>query len=75
MARIHDGKTILELAEENDVEIDYQCRVGVCGRCKVKLDSGQVSMAVEDALTDDDKAQGIVLACQAKPRTDVIVEA
>lgn len=75
MARIHDGKTVLELSEEIGVPIDFQCRVGVCGRCKVKLDSGEVEMQVQDALDDADKKQGIILACQAKPTTDVAIEA
>ena len=34
-----------------------------------------VDMAVEDALDADDKAKGIILACQAKPKTAVTVEA
>lgn len=75
MARIHGGKTVLELAEEIGVDIDFQCRIGVCGRCKVKLAAGEVSMAVQDALDDADKKNGIVLACQAKPKTDVSIEA
>ena len=47
----------------------------MCGVCKVKMTSGEVDMAVQDALTDDDKANNIILACQAKPRTPVTVEA
>jgi hypothetical protein len=37
--------------------------------------SGSVRMAVEDALTEQDKAEGYILACQAKIRGDVKVEA
>lgn len=61
--RLPPDKVILEVAEENGVEIDYSCRVGICGVCKVKLLSGRVSMAVEEALTAEDKTAGIVLAC------------
>jgi ferredoxin len=32
-------------------------------------------MAVEDALTEQDKADGYILACQAKISSDVKVEA
>jgi ferredoxin len=39
------------------------------------MTSGEVEMAVEDALEPDDKVNGIILACQAKPKGDVAVEA
>lgn len=68
-------KSVLEASEEAGVNIDYSCRVGTCGICKVKLLSGKVTMAVEDALTEDDKAQNIILACQAKATEDVSVDA
>lgn len=68
-------KSVLEASEEVGVNIDYSCRVGTCGICKTKLLSGKVTMAVEDALTEEDKAQNIILACQAKATEDVSVDA
>jgi ferredoxin len=49
--------------------------VGVCGACKTKLLSGSVTMAVQDALTPEDKAGNLILACQAKSTAPVRVEA
>ena len=74
-ASIRPNQTILELSEDLGIGIDFSCRIGVCGGCKVKMTSGEVDMAVQDALTNDDKANNIILACQAKPRTPVTVEA
>ena len=74
-APLPPDKAVLDVADEIGVEIDNSCRVGICGLCKVKLLSGQVMMAVEDALTPEDKAQGIVLACQAKSMGNVTVDA
>lgn len=74
-SRVHVDQTILELSEELGIGIQYSCRVGTCGVCKVKMTSGEVDMAVQDALDDDDKANGIILACQAKPKAPVTVEA
>ena len=74
-AKIHDGQTVLELSEELAIGIENSCRVGTCGVCKVKMTSGEVEMAVEDALDADDKANGIILACQAKPKGEITVEA
>ena len=68
-------QTILELSEELAIGIEFSCRVGTCGVCKVKMTSGEVEMAVQDALEADDKANGIILACQAKPKGEVTVEA
>ena len=68
-------KSILEASEDIGVNIDYQCRAGTCGVCKTNLISGNVTMAVEDALTEEDKAQNIILACQAKATEDVSVDA
>ncbi len=55
--------------------IDYSCRVGICGTCRVKLLKGEVTMEVEEGLPADEKARGIILACQAKSIGNVEVEA
>jgi ferredoxin-NADP reductase len=74
-AKIHIDQTVLELSEELAIGIEFSCRVGTCGVCKVKMTSGEVEMAVEDALDPDDTTAGIILACQAKPKGDIAVEA
>jgi ferredoxin-NADP reductase len=74
-ARIGADQTILELSEDIGIGIEFSCRVGTCGLCKVKMTSGEVDMAIDDALDGEDKKDGIVLACQAKPKTEVTVEA
>ena len=71
---IRDNETVLELAETSGVEIPFSCRVGTCGVCKVKLSSGEVSMEVQDALTEADKSSGVILACQAKAKSDLVIE-
>ncbi len=74
-ANIHTDQTVLELSEELGIGIENSCRVGTCGICKVKMTSGEVEMAVEDSLDPDEKANGIILACQAKPKMAIAVEA
>ena len=68
-------QSVLELSEELGIGIQFSCRVGTCGVCKVKMTSGDVTMPVEDALDDGDKKEGVILACQAKPKGDITVEA
>jgi ferredoxin len=72
---VQEGATILEAAEEANIYIDNACRSGTCGACRVKLRSGKVRMAAEDALTEDEKASGDILACQAEPEGNVEIEA
>jgi len=68
-------KTVLDAAEDVGVTIDYSCRQGFCGVCKVKLLAGQVTMDVQDGLTPADQSAGFILACQAKATQDLTVEA
>lgn len=74
-AMLPAGKTVLEAAESVGVNIEYSCRVGTCGVCKVKLLEGAVSMEVTDALDDQDRQNGIILACQARASSDVSIDA
>ncbi|WP_058462064.1 FAD-binding oxidoreductase [Legionella adelaidensis] len=69
------NQSVLEAAEAIGVFIDYECRTGICGRCKVLLLEGTVNMEVEDSLSAKEKAAGIILACQAKSPGNLVVEA
>ena len=66
--------SLLDLAEANGVEIDYACRSGVCGTCKIKIVKGKVEMS-DNELTDEERANGYVYACAARPTSDIEVEA
>lgn len=74
-APLPPDKVVLDVAEEAGVDIDYSCRTGVCGVCRVKLLDGKVSMAVEDGLQPGDKENQIILACQAKALENISVKA
>ena len=65
----------IDVADEAGVFIDNACRSGTCGSCRVKLVSGSVRMAVEEALTEEDRAEGYILACQARIQGDAKVDA
>jgi ferredoxin-NADP reductase len=74
-APLPPDRTVLEVAESIGVEIPNVCRAGVCGLCKTRLLSGSVTMAIQDALTPEDKAKDLILACQARSTVPVSVEA
>ena len=57
--------------------LPYGCRNGACGTCKGRIVEGRVDYGVyqKKALTEEEKAQGKALFCQAKPLTDLVIEA
>ncbi|MFO0744497.1 MAG: ferric reductase-like transmembrane domain-containing protein [Myxococcota bacterium] len=67
--------TLLEAAESCGVSIPFECRSGICGQCKTRLTAGRVVMEVQDALSAVDRQRGLVLACQARPRGPVTLDA
>ncbi|MDX1947217.1 MAG: iron-sulfur cluster-binding domain-containing protein, partial [Pirellulaceae bacterium] len=69
------GRTILEIAEDHGINIPYDCRAGICGQCKVRLLGGNVVMDAEDALDPADKANGLILCCQARCQDAVLIDA
>lgn len=75
---IRKNDLLLKAAIEQGVDYPHNCRVGVCGSCKSKLLSGRVSPMVDLALSplkNEEIEAGYVLACQAKVRSDLVVEA
>lgn len=71
------GENILEAAQKAGLVLPYGCRDGACGSCKGKLISGSIDYGdyAEKALPAEDKAKGHALFCQAKPLSDVVIEA
>ena len=73
--RLTADQTVLEAAEALGVAINYDCRAGICGQCKVKRLAGRVVMEAEDALTPADRANDMILSCQARCLDQVVVVA
>jgi ring-1,2-phenylacetyl-CoA epoxidase subunit PaaE len=53
-------------------DVPYACREGVCGSCRAKVLSGQVTADGQHALDERDRAAGYTLVCRARPRTPEI---
>lgn len=70
-----NGKTILDAAMDAGLDAPFACKGAVCCTCKAKVLSGNVSMDMNYALTDDEVAEGFILTCQAHPQSaDVTVD-
>lgn len=66
------GETLLESARRAGLTPPFSCEAGNCGTCMAKLTDGTATMRVNDALDDDEVADGYVLTCQAIPDTDYV---
>jgi ferredoxin len=63
------GETLLESARRAGLTPPFSCEAGNCGTCMAKLTDGSATMRINDALMDDEVADGYVLTCQAVPDT------
>jgi ring-1,2-phenylacetyl-CoA epoxidase subunit PaaE len=64
---------ILQAALDNDIDVPFACRAGVCSTCRAKVLQGEVEMLTNHALEDYEVAQGYVLTCQCYPISDHVV--
>ncbi len=69
-ARVENGSSVLEAAEELQLPIITACRAGVCGACKCKVVKGEVRSSSRVTLTDEEVAAGVVLACASTLHSD-----
>lgn len=72
----NEGETVLDAAYRNKINLPMDCSDGVCGTCKGSCQQGQYDLGeeyLEEALTEDEAEQGLVLTCQMVPSTDCVV--
>ena len=67
--------TLLEAAELSRIELPSSCRNGTCRTCLCRLVSGEVTYIIEwPGLSAEEKAEGYVLPCVARPASNVVLE-
>jgi CDP-4-dehydro-6-deoxyglucose reductase/ferredoxin-NAD(P)+ reductase (naphthalene dioxygenase ferredoxin-specific) len=69
------SSTILDAALDAGLDFPFGCHSGACGACKTRLVSGEVDLLEysELALSGEERAAGLILACRAVPRSDCVV--
>ena len=68
------GDNLLELARRANVAIDAPCSGnGSCGKCRVKLLSGEVDTIPSRHISEEEFSQGWRLSCNCKVMSDVTV--
>jgi len=61
--------SILDAALRAGADLPYACKGGVCATCKCKVLQGEVEMAINYSLEEEEIQKGYVLSCQARPTT------
>lgn len=76
--RVRDNQTIANASYQQRINIPVDCNDGACGTCKSFNESGAYDMPessyVEDALSAAEREEGYILTCQARPRSDMVIQ-
>ncbi|MEF7617540.1 benzoate 1,2-dioxygenase electron transfer component BenC [Aquincola sp. MAHUQ-54] len=70
------NEKVLDAAFRNRINLPMDCSDGVCGTCKCRAEAGRYDLGddyIEDALTQDEADEGLVLTCQMIPKSDCVI--
>jgi CDP-4-dehydro-6-deoxyglucose reductase, E3 len=75
--RVRAGQPVLEAALAAGLNLPHSCKSGHCSSCRARLRTGEVSYpGVRPAgITAAEEEAGNILLCQARPKTDLVLEA
>ena len=67
--------SILQAAHKIKLNLPYSCETGKCGTCAAICMSGQMWLAANEVLTDQDLSRGLTLTCTGHPQNgDVMLK-
>jgi len=71
-----ESESIADAAYRQGINVPLDCTNGVCGTCKAFRQSGEFDPGsyIEDALSEAEAAEGYVLCCQAKAKSDMVID-
>ncbi len=71
---VEDGTNLIRAALEAGVHINASCGgEGVCGKCRVVVEKGEVAGGISEKLSQTDIDEGIRQACKALVKSDLVV--
>lgn len=70
--KVKKGETILQAALNQNLDIPYSCRSGMCSSCKAKCTQGNIKMLDGHLLSSDEVNEGYILTCVAYPTTEEV---
>ena len=67
-------ESLLKAGLRAQAPLRSSCRNGTCRTCLCRLESGEIAYEIEwPGLTREEKAEGFVLPCVARPLSDVVL--
>ncbi len=72
---VASDETVLAAAHRQSLNLPYSCQNGTCGSCKAQLIDGDIEYPnlPPNALSEQEREQGMALLCQAVPRSDITI--
>ncbi len=71
---VEDNESLIRAAMEAGVHINASCGGGgVCGKCRVMIEEGQVEGGISEHLSEEDQEKGYRLACMSQVAGDIVV--
>jgi 3-ketosteroid 9alpha-monooxygenase subunit B len=70
--RYRQGNTLLQTARTAGLRAPSSCETGSCGTCMARIVKGSARMLTNDALDEDEVAEGWVLTCQSLPTSQTV---
>lgn len=72
---VEADELVTDAAFRQKINLPMDCRDGVCGTCKCKIETGEFELEfyLEEAMTEDEAADGYVLPCQMTVESDCVL--
>lgn len=68
------GTNLIRVAMDAGIHINASCGgEGVCGKCRIRVEQGELAEGITERLNADDIAKGYRLACRAQVSEDVAI--
>lgn len=76
IVEVKSGDNLLKAALASGLDWPHDCRVGSCGTCRCRLKEGKIKELSDFAyvLDGDELKNGMILACQTRLKSDVVIE-
>ncbi len=66
------GRNLVDVMLAAGIDVPFSCREGNCGSCAATVVEGEIDRGNSAILEEEDIADGLFLACQARPQSETV---